>query len=377
MDINFYYVIGAVITIVVTILVIPKKKKEEVKEDVSFEDKLNEMSKRLEQNFEAITNKSLAQNAEFVQSLSTNGVDVVLRPLINQLKEYQGRMQKLVQEDATGRATLTEMIKCVNDVNQSFSEEAKNFTLAIRGNIHTIGRFGEDTLQNILDASGMTEGVDYLKQKSYLNKNGDRIKPDFVILAPQNRGVLIDSKLTLNSFMKYIESKEEEQKKRHIKELVYNINIHITELSKKKYHQVAELDSFGFTLMFVASDAVLSTALSCDNDLVRNALKKGILIVGPTTMMATLKTIEYLTREQKQMESLKEIGESGKRLYEKLCHFFDRLNDVQKNFDKANQSLGTALNHLNRGNSSLVNEAIKLKDLGIGSEKEIKINNKK
>mgnify|MGYP006435681173 CR=1 FL=1 len=269
------------------------------------------------------------------------------------------------------------MCKCVNDINQSFSEEAKKFTLAIRGNIHAVGRFGEDTLQNIFDASGLNEGKDYLKQNSFQSEANGNLRPDFVLLVPNERGLILDSKLSLDCYMKYVETEGEEFKNGYATNLVKNINNHVSELSKKEYQNIGDFKSYDYVLMFVASDPALYLALSIDKELIRNSLKKGVLIVGPTTLMATIKTIEFLWREQKQVENFKELGITGKKLYEKCAHFVDRLKDTQKHFLKANESLETALNHLNRGNGSIVNEAMRLKELGISSEKTIKSDNKK
>lgn len=176
--------------------------------------------------------------------------------------------------------------------------------------------------------------------------------------------------------MKFIEATNDDESKSASGELVKNINNHITDLCKKNYQTVEDFNSFDYVIMFISSDAALSHALSIDKNLIRNALSKNILIVGPTTMMATLKTIEFLWREQKQLENYKELGITGKRLYEKCSHFTERLKDTQKHFQKANESLETAFNHLNRGNSSIISEAQKLKELGISSEKVIK-NDKK
>ena len=376
MDTNLYYVLGLVITIIFFV-VIPKIKKEQSEETVDFESKLNEVSTRIEKNFEAITNKSLAQNAEFVQNLSTSGVDLVLRPLVEQLKDYEKKMDQMVKDETYERTTLKEMIKCVNEINQGFSEEAKRFVVAVRGNIHAAGNWGEDTLQNILDSSGLNEGKDYDKQRPCKTSDGGNIRPDFILRAPQNRAVVIDSKLSLDAFMRYIELSDEKEKKQAAKDLIRNINNHANDLSNKQYQEIVGVNSFDYVLMFISSDAALSTALSFDKELIRNALAKNILIVGPTTLMATLKTIQFLWQEQKQMENFKEIGNSGKRLYEKLYHFLERMHDVQKSFDKANDSLGVAFNHLNRGEKSLINEANNLKNLGISSEKDIKANKNK
>ncbi len=355
------------------IRIFKKLKPEHKTDELAFEQKLLELSKRIESSFEAITNKSLTRNAEFVQNLSVNGVDLVLRPLVNQLKDYERKVEQIAKEEAKDRTDLKSMMAYVNEINKQFSEEAQKFVIAVRGNIHAVGRWGEDTLQNILEASGFNEDKDYEKQKTYKTTAGETIRPDFVIKAPQGRALLIDSKLSLDPFMRFIEAKDDTAKKQAAKELIKSINAHVNELAKKEYQNVEGLNSFDYVLMFVSSDALLSTVLSFDKEIIRNALTKNILIVGPTSLMATLKTIEFLWREQKQMENYKEIGDAGKRIYEKLYHFLERMKDVQKSFDSANKTLGVAFNHLNRGNCCLTAEALRLKELGISSEKEIKV----
>lgn len=374
------YLLYLVLGLLIVIILIWKKLRVKLSVGDSenvLEDQVRKISEQLEKNFESLANKSLAQNAEYVQKMSSNGVALSLTPLLNQLKDYQLRMEKMVRDEEKERVSMIENVKYLSSMNQKFSDEAKKFMIATRGNIHAIGRFGEDTLENILQASGLNEDVDYLKQKRFLLADKSILIPDFVLLAPNSKGVVIDSKLSLDSYMKYMEAGTPNEKAEFKKELAQKINNHLKELSKKEYQKICDFTSFNYVMMFIASDAALSLALAEDRELLRKALKLGILIVGPTTLMASIKTVEFLWKEEKQVENYKELGRSGQRLYEKCFFMIEKMKDTQKHLSKASDAFDVAFNHLNRGDSSIVCEAFRLKELGIHTDKVIKPKAKK
>jgi len=339
-----------------------------------LENKMCLLKKSMELSFDTMVNRSLVQSSDYIQKTAERNVANLLRPMMEEIKNYENRIEQMVHEENLDRVEMKEIINSVTQINRSFTEKASKFVVSVRGNIHSIGRWGEDSLDNILIASGYAEGHDYYKHRNFTTIDGRSITPDFVIKIPQERILVIDAKTSLDHMISYVEASDETIKKQHAEQLVENIKKHVTDLSKKKYHEIkGELTSMDYTIMFISSDPALFLSLSYDNDLIRDALKKNILIVGPTSMMGTLRSIEALSRQHKQVANLKEIALVGKNLTEKMSFFFERLSDAQDYLAKSTKMLNVAINHLSHGEHSLINEVEKLKELGISSEKTIVI----
>lgn len=338
-----------------------------------LETKIEALKKSMEQSFESIVNRSLVKSTDYIQRSSERGVANLVQPLMEEIKNYEKRIEKMVHDESLDREGMKQIINSVNSIHHAFSEDAKKFVISVRGNIHSLGRWGEETLENILIASGYVGDKDFLRQKDFTTLDGLNVTPDFIINLPQGRGLVIDSKLSLDSFMSYVEEKNEATKKQHAERLAENIRSHVSSLAKKKYHEIKEFTSMDYTVMFISSDPALFLSLSVDNNLIRDALKKNILIVGPTSMMGTLRSLEVLSRQHKQLENIKEITTVGKKIYERLGLFVERLGDAQDHLAKSTKMLNTAINHLSVGEHSLINEAQRLKDLGISSEKTFAI----
>lgn len=372
MTLAIFEIIVSVIVFDVLVAWILKVFKEKAPANRAEEDgKYNEIFLKIENQFEAIANKLLVKNSEYIQESSKRGVANLLNPLMQEMKDYESRIEKMVHTESLDRESMKQMILEANNLQKNFSDDVKKFAVSVRGNIHSMGRLGENCLQGIIDASGLTEGHDYLKQKALLSSDGNCLKPDFVLTLPNGRAIAVDSKLSLDPFFLYMEETDEAKKKSHAMKLLENIEEHVSSLSKKKYQQITEFQMMDFVIMFVSSESVLSLSLSLKPQLLRESLRKGILIAGPSSMMATIKSLELLGRENRQAKNLQEIALVGKKLYERMSFFFDRLNSCQDHLAKASKALDTSINHLSVGEHSVVNEALKLKTLGISAEKEM------
>lgn len=371
-----FYVGIFVVTIVVCIIRAMKKETPPPAPNIEelLENKMCLLKRSMEQSFDTMVNKSLVQSSDYIQKTAERNVSNLLRPMMEEIKGYERRIEQMVQAENCERIEMKEIINSITQINRSFTEKASKFVVSVRGNIHGIGRWGEDTLENILITSGYADGHDYHKHKSFITVDGRSITPDFVIKLPQERILVIDAKTSLDHMISYVEASDETIKKQHAEQLVENIKKHVTDLSKKKYHEIkGELTSMDYTIMFISSDPALFLSLSYDNDLIRDALKKNILIVGPTSMMGTLRSIEALSRQHKQVASLKEIVQVSKKFTDKLSFFLERLSDCQSHLTKSTLMLNTAINHLSHGEHSLINEVEKLKELGVSSDKNIVI----
>lgn len=345
---------------------------------VLFEEKISEMDRKVGEKFENVSNKTIKESLSLVQDSSLKEVSKIINPLNEQLRtyeakidiqlrSYQEKMDRLMKDDAIDRAKMRESFNNVTnrvvELNQGLSEEAKAFTKAMRGDIRALGKFGEDKAEMVLLASGFNEGHEFLKQRILTSESGN-IKPDFVIRLPQNRAIFVDSKMSLDSFMSYMESGDEKQKRIFANDFVLRIKDHIKTLAKAGYQHCTEYQSMDYVMMFIGSDRAISLALDVEPDLQREALRKGILLVGPTTLMCSLKSIEFLWREERQVENLKAISELGGHLYSKLTYFLENLKKSNECLNKSSEAMKKALNHLNRGEKSILSDAKKLNELG-------------
>lgn len=328
-----------------------------------FEGKMQELDRRVGEKFESASNKAIKESLSFVQESSLKEVSKLLSPINDQLRAYEAKMDRLMRDEAIERSKMNEVLKCVSEVNRGFADEAKAFSKAMRGDIRALGKFGEDKAEMLLVASGFNEGHEFLKQKVLTTESGN-IKPDFVIRLPQNRAIFVDSKMSLDSFMSYLETDDESKKGVFANDFAVRIKEHIKTLVKAGYQQCTEYQSMDYVMMFVGSDQAISLALDVQPDLQREALKKGVLLVGPTTLMCSLKTIEFLWREDRQVENLRAISELGGHLHSKLKYFLDNLKKSNECLDKSSEAMKKALNHLNRGDKSILADAKKLNELG-------------
>ena len=360
----------AVVIIVILVVLFKRNNSIPPSSNEDIEGKINDLKKTMESNFEAILHKSLVNSTDYIQSSSQRTLANCLRPLMDEMKSYESKIEKMVKEESVDREVMKHMINSVSQAHLQFSDEAKKFTTSIRGSSQFLGRWGESSCENLLTGSGYTVN-DFLTQKEFVTKSGNTVKPDFLVKIPGGRGVAIDSKLSLNSFMSYLEETDESLKEKHLASLVDNIKKHYNDLAKKKYHEIQEVQCIEFTVLYLASDMVLWYVIKKDNEILRDALSKNILICTPVNLMALLKIIDGLTFRHKQAENLKEVIGIASKLFEKLSYFTQKLSDTQDHLDKSSKSLKTAINHLTVGEKSIINESRKLKEIGIGNGKEI------
>lgn len=363
-------IVGLFLTWIIKIIKTEVKKDPSVNQE-GHEQKIAEYLALMSTQFESIANKTLVNNSEYIQESSRRSIGTLLDTMRLEIKDYEARIEKMLHQESLDREGMRQTLNHVNGVYLGLSEEAKNFSISIKGNIHALGRLGELSLQGILDASAYVEGKDYWKQRSCATAEEVSIRPDFILTLPNGRGIAVDSKLSLDSFLRYMEEPDENARKVHAEKLVENIQAHVASLSKKKYQTINEYQMMDFVLMYVSCESVVSLSLKMSPNLLRDALKKNIVIVTPSSMMVSIRCLELLGREQRQAENLQEIALVGKKLYEKMSLFFDRLSSCQDHLAKASKALDTSINHLTVGEHSIVNEALRLKELGVATEKEI------
>jgi DNA recombination protein RmuC len=340
-------------------------KLEEQKQD------LQHMQERMKTEFENLANKILEEKSQRFTDQNRQNIDIVLQPLKERIKDFEDKVQKVYDTEAAERNTLKGEIKQLMFLNQQMHTEAQNLTRALKGDNKSQGNWGEFILESILEKSGLVKGREYQTQESITNEEGRRLQPDVVIYLPDNKNLIIDSKVSLVAFEKAVNAEDDIKSAQFIKEHIQSIRSHIKQLSDKKYQEVYGVKSLDFVLLFVPIEAAFSLSVQSDPNLFSDAFEKNIVVVSPTTLLATLKTVSNIWRNENQSRNAFEIAKKAGDLYDKFVGFTGDLIEVGKQMDKAKASYGDAMRKLTDGPGNLIRRTEELKKIGAQTTKSI------
>lgn len=341
-------------------------------------DEIEALGKKFNTEFENIANKILDTKTEKFTELNKNNLKTILEPLGKNITEFKTKVEEVYDKESKERFSLGEKVKELAQLNKVISEEAHNLTKALKGEAKTQGRWGEMILESILEKSGLVKDREYFMEHELLDANGNPLKsdsegkkmrPDAVIKYPDNRSVIIDSKVSLNAFTRLIASTDAEEQKQELAAHVAAVKSHIVALSAKGYDDYDK--ALDFVMMFVPSEPAYIAALQGDPDLWNFAYDKRILLLSPTNLITSLKLIVDLWKREYQNQNALEIAERGAKLYDKFVGFVANLEDVGEYLDKAQGKYTEAYKQLSTGNDNLVLQATKLKALGLKTKKEL------
>ena len=341
----------------------------EIKED-NFNEKislLEDSKKQLKMEFENLANKLFEEN----QKKSNTNLNEVLGGFKTQLESFGKRVNDIYNEETKQRTSLLTEIKNLKDLNSKISQDAVNLTKALKGDNKTQGDWGEMILSSILEQTGLREGKEYSTQGSYTDESGKRLRPDVIIHLPSNKDIIIDSKVSLNAYIDYTNSENEEKKTKAVKELVKSINIHIKGLSSKKYEDIDGVRTLDFVLMFIPIEGAFLLASNEDNNLFKLAFEHNIMLVSPSTLFVTLRTIENIWRNEHQNENALLISKKAADLYDKFAGFVKDIEDIGTNIDRTQKSYNNAVNKLSMGKGNLLRRSQEFIELGVKPKKEI------
>lgn len=339
---------------------------------------VEELGKRFNLEFENIANKILDTKTEKFTELNKTNLKDILEPLGKNITEFKNKVEEVYDKESKERFSLGEKVKELAQLNKVISEEAHNLTKALKSESKTQGGWGEMILENILERSGLVKNREYFMEHQLLDENGvplrsdsedKKMRPDAVIKYPDNRNVIIDSKVSLNAFTRCVAAIDEESRLYELSEHISAIKKHIISLSSKGYDDYSK--SLDFVMMFVPSEPAYIAALQGDPDLWNFAYDKRILLLSPTNLITSLKLIVDLWKRENQNQNALEIAERGAKLYDKFVGFVANLDDVGGHLEKAQGKFAEAYKQLSTGNDNLVVQATKLKDLGLKTKKEL------
>lgn len=336
----------------------------------SYDEKLQlleDSKKQMKLEFESLANKLFEENSK----KSSLNLNQVLTPFKEQLNTFGKRVNDIYNDETKQRVTLLTEIKNLKDLNNQISQDAINLTKALKGENKTQGDWGEMILSKILEQTGLREGIEYSTQGSFTSDEGKRLRPDVIVHLPQEKDVIIDSKVSLLAYTNYVECEDEIEKDRYAKDLVKSIYAHIKGLSSKNYDEISDLKTLDFVLLFIPIEGAFMLAASKDSNLFKVAFESNIMLVSPSTLFVTLRTIENIWRYEHQNENALIISKKAADLYDKFAAFVKDIENIGTHIDRTKKSYDEAINKLSVGKGNLLRRAQEFEELGVKAKKTI------
>ena len=334
-------------------------------------ERLLKQQKQLESQFENMANKILEQKSEKFAQQNQKNIDQILKPLGVKIKSFEESIEDKYVKDQESRAGLAKQISMLQIANQKISQDAVNLTNALKGDSKVQGDWGELQLEVLLEKSGLKKELHFRTQNSEKDEDGNEKRPDCIIDLPDDKNLIIDSKVSLTSYEQYSNAETEEERKQYLKKHIDSIKNHIRDLGSKDYQKLYSINSPDYVLMFVPIEPALITALQEDAEIFNIGLSKNIILVSTSTLMATMRTVSFIWQQENQKKNVLEIARQSGALYEKFCGFVTDLEGVGKAIDTATKKYESAYGKLYDGRGNLVTSVEKIKKLGAKTTKSI------
>ncbi|QOD61323.1 DNA recombination protein RmuC [Polaribacter haliotis] len=331
-------------------------------------EKLNE---KFTKEFENLANKILDEKATKFTLQNKENLKIILNPLQEKIKVFEDKVDKTHKESIDYHAALRQQILGLKELNQQMSKETLNLTKALKGDNKMQGNWGELVLERVLEKSGLEKDREYYVQQSFTNEDGKRVLPDVVIHLPDNKKMIVDSKVSLVAYEQYINEEDELQKEIFLKQHVASLKRHVEQLSDKKYEDIYGIESPDFVLLFIPIEPAFAVALNTDTNLYNKAFERNIVIVTPSTLLATLRTIDTMWNNEKQQRNALEIAKQAGALYDKFHGLLSDLVGVGKKIDASKTDYNAAMNKLFEGRGNLITSVEKLKKMGAKAKKAL------
>jgi DNA recombination protein RmuC len=334
-------------------------------------DEVEKLQEKFTKEFENLANKILEEKTNKFTEQNKENLKNILTPLQDKIQLFEKKVEDTHKESIDYHAALRQQILGLREMNEQMSKETLNLTKALKGDSKMQGNWGELILERVLEKSGLEKGREYEVQQSFVTEEGNRVFPDVVINLPDGKKMIVDSKVTLTAYERYTNEEDDIIKAQHLKEHVMALKRHVDQLSEKNYHDFYQMESPDFVLLFIPIESAFALALNEDTTLYNRAFEKNIVIVTPSTLLATLRTIDSMWTNQKQQENALEIARQAGALYDKFEGFVTDLVKIGKKMDEAKVEYQGAMNKLVDGKGNLVNSVEKLKKMGAKAKKSL------
>jgi DNA recombination protein RmuC len=332
---------------------------------------LNEAKEALSNQFKNLANEILEDKSKKFTEHNALQLDLLLKPLQTKLTEFKEQVSHSYDQEARERFALKNEIERLANLNIKMSDEARSLTNALKGDSKIQGNWGELVLESILESSGLRKGEEYLVQDSHAQADGGRLQPDVIVKLPEGRHLIIDSKVSVTAYARHTEASDSALAEQELLAHIQSIRQHIQGLSAKNYAGIADLSTVDFVLMFIPIEPAFLSALKAAPNLYQDALSKNIVLVCPSTLMATLRTVAHLWRQDQQNKNAMEIARQCANLYDKFVGFVEDLEQIGRRLDQAQSSYHDAFNKLKSGKGNLIKAAERVKELGVKPSKVI------
>ncbi|RTL13634.1 MAG: DNA recombination protein RmuC [Flavobacteriaceae bacterium] len=332
---------------------------------------VEQLQEKFTKEFENLANKILEEKTVKFTEQNKENLKNILSPLQDKIQLFEKKVEDTHKESIDYHAALRQQILGLREMNEQMSKETINLTKALKGDSKMQGNWGELVLERVLEKSGLEKDREYFVQQSHVTEDGNRVFPDVIINLPDGKKMIIDSKVTLTAYERYINEEDSEVKNQHLKEHIVSINRHVEQLSSKNYHDLYHMESPDFVLLFIPIESAFAVALNEDTSLYNKSFEKNIVIVTPSTLLATLRTIDSMWTNQKQQENAIEIARQAGALYDKFEGFVSDLIKIGKKMDEAKAEYGNAMNKLIDGKGNLITSVEKLKKMGAKAKKAL------
>jgi DNA recombination protein RmuC len=320
--------------------------------------------------FENLAQKILEEKSSKFTLQNQENIKNILAPLQDKILHFEKKVEDTHKESIDYHAALRQQIIGLKDLNEQMNKETINLTKALKGDNKMQGNWGELVLERVLEKSGLEKGREYDVQQVF-SHNGQKQIPDVIIHLPENKKMIIDSKVSLTAYEKYVNEEDENAKKSYLSEHILSLKKHVDQLSTKNYHSLYNIKSPDFVLLFIPIEAAFASALNQDSFLFNKAFEQNIIIVTPSTLLATLRTIDSIWTNQKQQQNAYEIARQAGALYDKFHGFLNDMEKIGKKIDEAKIEHSFAMNKLMDGKGNLINSVQKLKKLGAKTQKNL------
>ncbi len=332
---------------------------------------IEQLQQKFTREFENLANKILEEKSTKFTEQNRENLKNILSPLQEKIHLFEKKVEDTHKESIDYHAALRQQILGLREMNEQMSRETLNLTKALKGDSKMQGNWGELILERVLEKSGLEKGREYFVQNSHTTADGARVYPDVIINLPDGKKMIVDSKVTLTAYERYVNEDDDTLKAAHLREHVASLRRHVDQLGEKNYHELYQMESPDFVLLFVPIEAAFAIASNEDADLYNRAFGRNIVIVTPSTLLATLRTIDSMWTNQKQQENAIEIARQAGALYDKFTGLVSDLIAVGKKIDDAKSGYSDAMNKLVEGKGNLVTSVERLKYMGAKAKKSL------
>ena len=335
---------------------------------------LDQLQKQFSTAFENVANRLLEEKSERFNEQQNRHLQQVLLPLREKIKEFEENVDRKFLEDTKEKVSLKKEIEQLRDLNQQLSQDAHNLTSALKGQSKVQGNWGEYQLETLLEKAGLQKGIHFLTQNTYRDDDGAAKRPDFIIQLPENRQLILDAKVSLTAYEQYHNENDPQRREIHLKAHVDSIRRHVSDLSSKNYQLLYQINSPDYLLLFIPLESALSTASQADPRLFTDALERNIVLVSTGSLLATLRTIAHLWKQEKQTRSVLEIARQSGLLYDKFVSFVEDLRSIGSRLDMARNAYDEAMNKMVNSpkyGDTLIGRAERIRELGARATKSL------